>query len=337
MLYFSYVKRLALTLRIGRWRERFYTNMTQVEEELAQFTLAKETVLTIGIFDGVHLGHKALLAKLKEQARQLNALAGVVTFRYHPDELMSHQKSLPYLTSLNQRIALLKAEGIDLVVTLTFNPELASLEANEFVSLLTKHLKMRGLVVGPDFALGKGRQGDINYLRKLGRGMGFTVTTVPPVTVNNEIVSSTAIRKALAEGDMKRVRNLTGHYFSFTGTVVKGEERGRKLGFPTANLDVHPRQALPPFGIYATLAHIDGKTYQSVTSIGIRPTFSEGRRTIEVYILDFAKDIYGKELKVDFIEKLRDEKRFNSMEDLAKQITEDVKQGKAILNSLGKK
>jgi riboflavin kinase/FMN adenylyltransferase len=311
--------------------------MMQVEQELAQITPAKETVLTIGVFDGVHLGHKELLTTIKEQARKLNALAGVVTFRYHPDELMSSQKSLPYLTSLNQRINLLKAEGIDLVVTLTFNPELASLEANEFVNLLTKHLKMQGLVVGPDFALGKGRQGDINYLRKLGREMGFTVTVVPPVTVNNEIVSSTAIRKALAEGDMKRVCNLTGHYFSFTGTVVKGEERGRKLGFPTANLDVHPRQALPPFGIYATLAHIDGKTYQSVTSIGIRPTFSEGRRTIEVYILDFAKDIYGKELKVDFIEKLRDEKRFNSSEDLSKQITEDVKQGKAILNSLGKK
>ncbi len=311
--------------------------MTQVEQELAKVAQTKDTVLTIGVFDGVHLGHKTLLAELKEQARQLNAQSAVVTFRYHPDELMSDQKSLPYLTSLNQRVLLLKAEKIDLVVTLTFNPELAALEAGDFVGLLKKYLKMRGLVVGPDFALGKGRKGNIEYLRNLGQELDFTVTVVPPITVNNEIISSTAIRSALAAGDMKRVRNLAGRYFSFTGKVVKGEERGRKLGFPTANLDVHPRQALPPFGIYATLAHIDRKTYQSVTNIGIRPTFSEGRRTIEVYILDFSGDIYGKELKVDFIEKLRDEQRFNSVDDLIKQMAEDVKHGRAILNTLSEK
>ncbi len=195
---------------------------------------------------------------------------------------------------------------------------------------------MCGLVVGPDFALGKGRQGNIEYLRKVGQEMGFTVTAVPPVEVNHETVSSTAIRHALADGNMKRVESFAGRYFSFTGKVVQGERRGRKLGFPTANLDVHPRQALPPFGIYATLAHIGGKTYQSVTSIGIRPTFGEGRRTIEVYILDFDEEIYGKELKVDFIAKLRDEKKFESIE-IAKQIGEDVKQGKAILNLLGRK
>jgi riboflavin kinase/FMN adenylyltransferase len=311
--------------------------MTQVEQELAQAAPAKETVLTIGVFDGVHLGHKALLSEIKIQAKQLNALSCVVTFRYHPDELLSPNKSLPYLTSLNQRVKLLKAEGIDLVVTLTFNAELAALEALEFIGLLQKYLKMRGLVVGPDFALGKGRKGNIEYLRRVGQEMGFTVITVPPVEVNHETVSSTAIRNALADGNMKRVESFAGRYFDFTGKVVRGEQRGRKLGFPTANIDVHPRQALPPFGIYATLAHIGGKTYQSVTSIGIRPTFSEGRRTIEVYILDFEKDIYGKELKVDFIEKLRDEKKFNSVDELTEQIAADVKQGRIILNSLGKK
>ena len=311
--------------------------MTQVEQELAQAAPAKETVLTIGVFDGVHLGHKALLSEIKAQAKQSDSLSCVVTFRYHPDELLSPNKSLPYLTSLNQRVKLLKAEGIDLVVMLTFNTELAALEARDFINLLKKHLKMRGLVVGPDFALGKGRQGNIEYLRQVGQEMGFTVTTVPPVQVNRETVSSTAIRHALADGNMKRVENFAGRYFSFTGKVVQGEQRGRKLGFPTANLDVHPRQALPPFGIYATLAHIGGKTYQSVTNIGIRPTFTEGRRTIEVYILDFDKDIYGKELKVDFIEKLRDEKKFSSADELIKQMAEDVKQGREILNSLGKK
>ncbi|MBN1367012.1 MAG: bifunctional riboflavin kinase/FAD synthetase [Dehalococcoidales bacterium] len=311
--------------------------MTQVEQELAQAAPAKETVLTIGVFDGVHLGHKALLSEIKAQAKQLNALSCVVTFRYHPDELLSPNKSLPYLTSLNQRIKLLKAEGIDLVVTLTFNPALAALEARDFAGLLKEYLKMCSLVVGPDFALGKGRKGNIEYLRRVGQEMGFSITTVPPVEVNHETVSSTAIRKALADGNMKRVESFTGHYFSFTGKVVQGEKRGRKLGFPTANLDVHPRQALPPFGIYATLAHIGGKTYQSVTNIGIRPTFTEGRRTIEVFIMDFEKDIYGKELRVDFITKLRDEKKFSSVDELVKQMTEDVKQSKNILNSLGNK
>ncbi len=311
--------------------------MTQVEQELSQAAPAKDTVLTIGVFDGVHLGHKALLAEIKAQAKQLDALSCVVTFRYHPDELLSPNKSLPYLTSLNRRVKLLKAEGIDLVVTVTFNRELISLEADEFVALLKKHLKMRGLVVGPDFALGKGRKGNIEYLRQSGQNMNFTVTIVPPVEVNHEVVSSTAIRNALAAGNMKRVADLAGHYFSFTGKVIEGEKRGRRLGFPTANLDVHPRQALPPFGIYATLAHIGGKTYQSVTSIGIRPTFTEGRRTIEVYILDFEKDIYNKELKVDFIAKLRDEQKFSSVDELVRQINEDVKQGRTILNSLDKK
>lgn len=310
--------------------------MTQVEQELSQAATTKETVLTIGVFDGVHLGHKALLAEIKAQAKQANALSCVVTFRYHPDELLSPSKSLPYLTSLNQRVKLLKAEGIDLVVTITFNRELIALEAEEFIALLKKYLKMQGLVVGPDFALGKGRKGDIGYLRRMGQEKGFTVTIVPPVEVNHEVVSSTAIRNALAGGDMQRVKNLAGHYFSFTGKVIEGEKRGRKLGFPTANLNVHPRQALPPFGIYATLAHIGGKAYQSVTNIGIRPTFTEGRRTIEVYIFDFEKDIYGKEMKVEFIEKLRDEKKFNSVEELIRQMTEDVKQSKMILNSPGK-
>ena len=336
MLYFSYVYRLAFNLSCNHFGKRLNI-MTQVEQELAQAAPDKETVLTIGVFDGVHLGHNALLSEIKAQAEQLNALSCVVTFRYHPDELLSPNKSLPYLTSLNQRVKLLKTKGIDLVVTVTFNAELAALEAREFIMLLKKYLKMRGLVVGPDFALGKGRQGNIEYLRQVGRELGFTVTTVPPVQVKNETVSSTAIRNALADGDMKRVENLAGRYFSFTGKVVEGEKRGRRLGFPTANLDVHPRQALPPFGIYATLAHISGKTYQSVTNIGIRPTFSEGRRTIEVYILDFDKDIYGKELRVDFIAKLRDEKKFSSVDELIKQMSDDVKQGRQILDSLGKK
>lgn len=305
-----------------------------VERELSRQASEKDTVLTIGVFDGVHLGHKHLLAEVKEQARNLNCLSGVVTFRQHPDKLISPGKELPYLTSFDERINRLKQEGIDTVVVLSFNRELAEIEARQFVSLLKKYLKMRAMVIGPDFALGKNRKGEPNYLRELGKEMGFTVTVVPPKTTNGEIISSTAIRKALAEGDMEHVYVLAGQYFSLSGPVVSGVGRGRELSYPTANLNVDARQALPPYGVYATLAYIDNRAHQSLTSIGVRPTFDNGDRTIEVFILDYKGNLYGKELKVEFVERLRPEKKFATAEELKRQIAEDIKIGKTILSKI---
>jgi riboflavin kinase/FMN adenylyltransferase len=307
-----------------------------VEKELAEFSPKKDTVLTIGVFDGVHLGHKYLISKLKEQARQGNRLSGVVTFRQHPQEVLAPQSRLPYLTSLAEKVSLLKNEGVDIVVALTFDQELAKLSARQFVTLLKKRLRMVGLVIGPDFALGRGRGGDAEALRKLGKEMDFTVTVVPPVKVNGEIVSSTAIRQALARGDMAKVTRLIGRSFSLQGTVTTGVGRGTQLGFPTANLEVDTKRAIPADGVYATWAHIDGQDYQSMTNIGWRPTFGGQGRTIETYILDYRDDLYGRELKIDIIERLRDEKRFANAEELKKQIAEDIKQGRAILDSRGK-
>jgi riboflavin kinase/FMN adenylyltransferase len=307
----------------------------QVEEELARLSPDRDMLLTIGVFDGVHLGHRYLISQLKELARQQGWLSGVVTFSQHPQKVLSPQTRLPFLTNLAQRTNLLKNEGIDAVITLSFTPELAQLSAREFLGLLQKHLRMRGLVVGPDFALGQNREGNTKTLRRLGQEMGFIVTVVPPIIIDGEVVSSSAIRAALAQGNMKQVQNLLGRPFSLYGRVVPGAGRGTGLGFPTANLDIDPEQALPAEGVYVSRAHIDDQDYPAMTNFGQHPTFGGSEHVVEVYLLDYHGDLYGQELTVDFIERLRSEKKFDTPEELKKQIAEDVKRGKAILKNRG--
>ncbi len=308
----------------------------QVEEELAKLPPEKDMLLTIGVFDGVHLGHKYLISQLTERARQQNLLGGVVTFSQHPQEVLSPQTKLPFLTNITEKVKLLKDEGVDAVIALSFTSELAGLSAREFVSLLKKYLRMRGLIIGPDFALGRNREGNADTLRVLGQDMNFSVTVIPPLRGSGEVVSSTAIRNALADGNMKRVLNLLGRSFSLQGRVTTGVGRGLKLGFPTANLEIDPKQALPADGVYATWAYIDDKPHQSVTNIGRRPTFGGNRRTVETYILNYHGNLYGRELRIEVVERLRNEKRFDAVEELKEQMAEDVKQGIALLNSQGR-
>jgi riboflavin kinase/FMN adenylyltransferase len=310
----------------------------QVEEELARFSPEKDLLLTIGVFDGVHLGHRYLISNLVSQAKQQGLLSGVVTFKQHPRELLSPHSRPSYLTTLAEREWLLKQEGVDMVIALSFTRELANLTAREFVSLLKKHLRLRGLVIGPDFTLGKNREGNAATLSVLGEEMGFTVTAVQPKKLDGEVASSTAIRNALADGNMQKATRLFGHPFSLHGKVTTGEHRGVGMGFPTANIDVDMRQALPPDGVYATWAYIGGKAYQSMTNIGRRPTFgAHNKRTIEVYILSYDRDLYGKGLKIELVERLRGEKKFENVEALKRQIAEDVKRGREILDATGKK
>jgi len=302
---------------------------------MGRLTPQKDILLTIGVFDGVHLGHKHLISRLKELARKQGYLSGVITFSQHPQEVLSPRTRLPSLTGIEQRLALLQDEGVDIVIPLPFTPQLADLSPKQFLKLLKEFLKMKGLVVGPDFALGKDRQGDIDALRRLGKEMGFSVTVVPPMTIDGEIVSSTAIRKALAEGDMKQARKLLGRPFRLQGKVVTGNGRGWELGFPTANLEVAPGQALPAGGVYACRAYIEGKAYSAMTNIGSRPTFGGGEQLIEAYLLDYNGDLYGHELAIDIIGRLRDEKKFDTAEQLKEQIAQDIKQGKAMLKTRG--
>ncbi len=308
----------------------------QIEQELAELSPGKDMLLTIGVFDGVHLGHKYLISRLKALAWQRNLLSGVVTFRQHPLVVMSPQTKLPSLTDLSQRINLLKNEGVEAVIPISFTRELAQLSVRQFVSLLKEYLGMQGLVIGYDFALGRNREGTGDALRALGQDMSFTVNVIPPVMINGDVVSSTAIRNALANGDMKRVQKLSGYFFSLHGRVVTGAGRGLELGFPTANLAVNSEQAIPADGVYATWAYIDDKAYPSMTNIGRCPTFGDSERTVEVYVLDYHGDLYEHEMKIDIIERLRDEKKFDNAEELKRQIAEDVKQGRAILHSQGR-
>jgi riboflavin kinase/FMN adenylyltransferase len=304
-----------------------------VEEELSAFSPERNTLLTVGVFDGVHLGHQRLISELLEQAARKKLLAGVVTFRQHPEDLLSAGRKLPFLTDIATRTKLLKEEGVDFVAPLSFTAQLARLDARAFIGLLQKHLKMRGLIIGSDFALGKAREGDTGALKKLGREMDFSVTVVPPLEINGEVVSSTSIRKALADGDMGKVHELTGRYYSLYGSVVTGAGRGEGMGFPTANLNVSAGQAIPPDGVYASLAHINGKVYQSMTNVGRNPTFGKNERTVESYLIDYSGDLYGHELSVDFVTRLRSEKKFGNIEELKRQVAEDVRRGKTILDS----
>jgi len=310
----------------------------QVEEELTRFSPEKDMFLTVGVFDGVHLGHRYLISNLVSRAKQQGLLSGVVTFKQHPRELLSPHSRPSYLTTLAEREQLLKREGVDMVISLSFTRELADLTALEFVSLLKKYLRLRGLVIGPDFALGKNREGNITTLTALGSEMGFTVHAVQPKKMDGEVASSTAIRNALADGNMQKVTRLFGHPFSLQGQVTTGEHRGAGMGFPTANIDVDARQALPPDGVYATWAYVEGKKYQSMTNIGRRPTFgAHNKRTVEVYILSYDQEIYGKDLKIELVERLRGEKKFENIEALKQQIAEDVKHGREILDVTEKK
>ena len=302
-----------------------------VVEELKKYSPAHETALTIGVFDGVHLGHRHLIQRLKVLAEERNLIPGVVTFRCHPRLVLSPGARLPFLSSIEERIQLIKELGIDLVVPISFTLELSELTAREFVSLLKEYLKMGGLVVGPDFALGRGREGDIEVLRSLGEEMQFFVEVVPPLEVDGIVVSSTAIRNKLASGDMSSANRFLGRPFAVSGPVISGVERGRALGFPTANIKVDPIRALPSNGVYATWAYIGHDKHKSVTNIGKRPTFGGGERSVEVFLLNFGGDIYGQNLSIELVDRLREEKRFGSAEELKGQIAQDVERARSIL------
>ncbi|MCK4843773.1 MAG: bifunctional riboflavin kinase/FAD synthetase, partial [Dehalococcoidia bacterium] len=296
----------------------------EIEQELANIGPQGETLLTIGVFDGVHAGHRYLLETLQQQAAEKNLLSGVVTFNPHPQSVLHPHNQLLWLSDPEDRVKSLQKLGINLVAVLTFTPKVAQLSAQEFMSLVKKHLRMRSIMVGPDFTLGRGQEGNIHLLRALGREMKFSVEVIPPYTINGEVVSSTLIRQALAQGDMGKVRRLMGHYFQIGGKVIASDRRGRILGFPTANLDIKPQQALPGNGIYATITQVDDKQFPSATNIGTRPTFGEGEKNVETHLLNYKGDLYGKEIRVEFMQKLRDEQRFPSSEELKAQIRKDI-------------
>ncbi|MBI4297292.1 MAG: bifunctional riboflavin kinase/FAD synthetase [Chloroflexi bacterium] len=303
----------------------------RIRQELAQVRLTRESVLTIGVFDGVHLGHQSLIGLLRGLAQSRGLLSGVITFDRHPLEVLAPDDHPTYLTSLEQRLTLLQRQGPDFLLAISFTPEVAQLEAGEFLGLLQEYLKVKGLVVGPDFVMGKGRGGDIDTLRALGEREGFFVEVVPPLVFGGKVVSSTAIRHALAQGDMADAALLLGRPFTLEGPVVSGASRGRFLGYPTANLSVDHRHALPPDGVYAARTFVGAESYGAAAYVGRRPTFGETERLVEVFLLDFQGDLYGQALRVEFLERLRPDMTFPSAGALQAQIKKDVARIRAIL------
>ena len=308
--------------------------MTTLENGLAGTTPSRDSYLSIGVFDGVHRGHGHLLETLRRQAARAGCSPGVVTFCNHPRTVLYPGTSTNILTTVEERTRLLRSAGIEVVVPVSFTVDVSRLTASEFVAMLQRYLRMRGLVVGPDFVLGHNREGTPEVLRALGRELGFTVAVADAFTEGGVRVSSTRIRKALAQGDVVTASQLLGRHYALIGEVVHGAGRGGSvLGYPTANIAVDAAIAMPADGIYATWAYVDQQRYQAATSIGVRPTFGGAERTIEAFLLDFQGDLYHKRMRLELVERLRDEVSFESAEALQKQMDLDVEETRRILGS----
>lgn len=301
-------------------------------EELRRAAVpGRNAAVAIGVFDGVHRGHRHVIGHLVDRARREGLAPLVVTFHPHPRSVLRPEVPLTYLCGLEERVELLRGLGVDDVAVLAFTSELAQLSARDFVSLVVEELRMKLLVVGSDFALGRGREGTIDVVAAIGGEMGFVVDVVPLLAASGEKVGSTAVRHALARGDMETVASLLGRPFSLRGPVIKGAERGKGLGFPTANMALGQDRALPAFGVYVTRAYLREGVFPAVTNIGLRPTFGEDKPTVETFILDFRGEVYGQELRIELLHRLRGEMRFPSPEALREQIEKDVAATRAYL------
>ncbi len=286
------------------------------------------TVVTVGNFDGVHLGHRAILSRVLRRARELECQPVVLTFDPHPLKVLSPQTQLRLLTTPAQKIELLKSAGLSVVVV-PFSREFAAIPAREFVrDYFGERLKAREVVVGHDYRFGYRREGNIELLKEFGEALGFTVQVVWAVEVDSAVVSSSLIRAMLRLGKVREANRLLGRDYGVIGQVVAGKGRGAKLlGVPTANL-APENDLLPASGIYAVWVQKDGEKLPGVANIGTCPTFDNQDLTLEVHLLDFNGDLYGERLQVDFVTRLREERRFLSIDDLAAQIRADVDQAR---------
>jgi riboflavin kinase/FMN adenylyltransferase len=283
------------------------------------------------VFDGVHLGHQALIRRLVGGARAAGATSVAATFDPLPAQVLAQDPPQSTLADAPERAGLLLEAGAQDVIIFTFDRAFSQQSAEAFIKRVTSAGDVQRIVVGPDFQFGHGREGAVPALRELGETYGFAVTVVEPIALGGAVVSSTRIRQALREGDLLTAQALLGRPYCVSGTIVKGEQRGRALGFPTINVAPPPDKLLPHDGIYATWVTLGGMRYRAASSLGIRPTFGGGPRKLESFILDFNEDVYGKEAKVDFVERLRDEIKFDSAELLAMQIARDVEQTRKAL------
>jgi riboflavin kinase/FMN adenylyltransferase len=298
--------------------------------ELAQ--LRGPLFLAIGVFDGVHLGHQAVIFAATSHARAAEGTPVVMTFDPHPLKVLRPQYAPHLLTATEHKIALIRDLGVEHLLVINFDRKFAATSPEEFVEELVMHSRpLREICVGHEWSFGKDRRGNLDLLKKLGPQFDFSVVGVPPVLINGEVVSSTAIRQAVENGDFAKAAEMLGREYTILGTVTHGDNLGKQIGFPTANLSAHSEQ-FPPNGVYLAEAWINSALYHGVINLGYRPTVSSGKseRVLEIYLLDFDRDIYGEDVEVRFVRYLRPERKFDNMEALAQQIELDVRQAREL-------
>ncbi|NCD26436.1 MAG: bifunctional riboflavin kinase/FAD synthetase [Deltaproteobacteria bacterium] len=295
--------------------------------------LENGSCVTIGNFDGVHVGHQRLLGRVRDRALQLGLPSVVITFEPHPLRFFTGRKTPPFITLPEQKTELITQLGIDHLLCLEFNAALAAMPPEEFVRrILVGGLRVRELIIGYDYAFGKGRSGNYALLGRLGQELGFEVEQLEPVLMDQTIVSSTRIRDLVEAGDVWAARPLLGRFYRVSGTVVHGQNRGgRLLGFPTANMHLND-ELFPKTGVYCCWAEVDGDVHPAVANIGYNPTFGNEVLSVEVHILDLHADLYGKPMHVHFVQRLRGEKKFSGLDELKAQIAKDVALGRIVLS-----
>jgi riboflavin kinase/FMN adenylyltransferase len=296
----------------------------------------QNTFLTIGSFDGVHLGHQQLIRELNAHAHEAGAKSVVLTFHPHPSVILRGRTGAFYLTTPSEKAELLDELATDIVVTHPFTHEISQSTAREYISYLMDHLGFRQLWVGYDFALGKGREGNVSYLKQLGEEYEYKVHVIEPVTPDGKTISSSQIRNLLTGGNIVEANNLLGRPYRIVGEVVHGDGRGKGIGIPTANLETSDEKLIPGAGVYASRVQILDEYWPAAVNIGTRPTFesSDQRSHVEAHILDYSGDLYSQKIAVEFIARLRGEQRFQNIEDLINQIHADINQTRVIIASL---
>ena len=286
--------------------------------------IQRPTVLTLGVFDGLHLGHQRIMQTVVERANAIGAVPTAITFDPHPRAVLHPESAPPLLQTLDQRLANLEVLGIEQAIVIKFDKGFASQPAEEFLAdIVHDRLHAKEVFLGKGFAFGKGRGGNIDLLRKMSGELGFHADEVPEVRLRGQRISSSTIRRLLADGRVNLARRMLGRPYGVEGVIIRGNRRGHTIGFPTANLKPHNR-VIPKFGVYATATLVDGTWRKSITNIGVRPTFeNDAEPSIESYLFDFDSDLYGDVLRVRFLHRIRDERKFNGIDELKAQIEKD--------------
>jgi riboflavin kinase/FMN adenylyltransferase len=309
----------------------------QIYSDLSEINKNNNTIITLGTFDGIHLGHKQIIEKVVNDSKKISGRHFLITFNPHPRKIVTPESKIQLLNTIDEKIQILSQIGIENLLIVNFTKQFSLQSPEEFVDkYLVNGIGVKEVVIGYDHHFGKGRGGDIDILTKSGSENNFKVSAVPEFMIGEEVVSSTKIRNALHDGDVVKAAKMLGRYYSFEGEVIQGDNRGKELGFPTANLNLKDDdKLLPQIGIYAVECIVDEIKQYGLLSIGKRPTFhSSGDIVPEVYIFDFDEKIYGKEIKVNMVERIRGEEKFDSVDELVKQMNKDKEIGIEILSKL---